>query len=64
MANQVYRLGDNIVAYIGTGPTVYMTPQQAREFGQALVDNANDADTTPFVNSTLPTFHGRTLDDD
>ena len=62
--SQVHRFHDNVAAYLGDGSTVYMTPSQARAFGTALIDAANDVDETPFINSTLRTFNGETLGPD
>ena len=63
MSNQVHRFHDTVAAYLGKGETVYMSPEQARQFGQALIDAAKDCDAVTFTKSEFPTFRGRTLDD-
>ena len=63
MSTQVHRFGDTVAAYIGTGDTTYMTPQQARELGNALIEAAKDTDNVKFTKSTFKTFQGRTIDD-
>ena len=61
MNSQVHRFRDTVAVYIGKGETVYMTPHQARELGQALIDTADDIDKVKFTESTLPTFTVNTL---
>ena len=61
MNTQVHRFHDTVAAYIGEGPTTYMTPHQARELGKALIAAADDTDTVKFTQSTLETFEGSTL---
>lgn len=63
MSTQVQRFHDTVAAHIGTGPTTYMTPHQARELGKALIVAADDTDSVKFTQSNLATFEGRTLDD-
>ena len=61
MSTQVHRFHDNVAVYIGTGETVYLSPHQARELGQALIDTANDCDDCKFTDSKIGTFDGRSL---
>ena len=53
MSTQVHRFGDTVAAYIGTGDTTYMTPQQARELGNALIEAAKDTDNVKFTKSMI-----------
>ena len=61
MSTQVHRFHDTVAASIGTGPTTYMTPHQARELGKALIAAADDTDQVRFTQSTIETFEGDTL---
>ena len=61
MSTQVHRFHDTVAAYVGTGPTTYMTPHQARELGKALIAAADDTDAVKFTQSTVGTFRGETL---
>ena len=63
MSTQVHRFNDTVAAYLGEGPTAYMTPHQARELGKALIQAADDTDRVKFTASTLPTFNGATIGD-
>lgn len=63
MSTQVHRFHDTVAVYVGDGQTTYLTPDQAIELGQALAAFGYDVNNVPFVESTLPTYHGRTIDD-
>lgn len=44
---QVHRFGDKVAAWLGQGPTTYMTPQEARHFGEALIAAAENVKYQP-----------------
>lgn len=59
MANeyaQVHRFGNQIAIYIGTGETVYLTPDQAQDLGGALTACADDIGKKSFQDSDFKTF--------
>lgn len=49
---QVHRFGDSVAAYIGTGPTVYMTAREARAMARALVKAARSVEREGFAQSS------------
>jgi len=57
MSAQVHRFRDTVAAWLGTGATVYMTPDRARALGEALVQFADDVEAVKFQDSQLPTFN-------
>lgn len=44
---QVHRFRDKVAAYLGSGETVYMTPQDARWFARQLNAAARDIKERP-----------------
>lgn len=52
MSGQVHRFRDTVAAYIGTGPTVYLSPAEARAMARALVKAARSVDRERFVDSS------------
>lgn len=57
---QVHRFGDCVAAYLGTGETVYLTPQAARQLARALNGAARDVAAVKFTESQFKTKQGRT----
>jgi len=57
---QCHRFGDTVAAYLGTGETVYLTPQAARRLAAALNGCARDVTARPFLDSQFETRTGRT----
>ena len=53
---QVYRFHDTVAIYIGTDPTVYMTPYKARKLSKALLEAAKDIKARNFLDSKVGTF--------
>lgn len=52
MSGQVHRFHDTVGTYIGTGPTVYLSPKEARAMARALLKAARSIDRERFVNSS------------
>lgn len=54
---QVHRFRDHVAVNLGNGPTVYLTPQEARALARALNKAAREiAAGVPFAQSTVGTF--------
>ena len=53
---QVHRFRDRVAVYIGTGETVYMTPEDARKLARALTKTAKSIKTETFAESTCGTM--------
>lgn len=58
---QAHRFHDVVGAWMIGGQTVYLSPSQARAFGQALINLANDTDHVSYLDSTIETFLGDSL---
>lgn len=54
---QVHRFGDAVAVYLGTGETVYLTPQEARKFTRAINRAARSCERESFVDSTCGTVN-------
>jgi hypothetical protein len=53
---QVHRFRDKVAAYLGDGQTAYLTAEEARTFGTALLGVADEIEAgTPFTGSTVGT---------
>lgn len=52
---QVHRFRDNVAIYVGTGPTQYLTPKEARALAKALNKAARSCASEPFAQSTCGT---------
>jgi hypothetical protein len=52
---QVHRFRDRVAVYIGTGPTQYLTPKEARAIAKGLNKAARSCDAEPFAQSTCGT---------
>lgn len=59
---QVHRFRDNVAASLGTGPTVYMAPDDATAFALALLKAAQSCRTETFAKSTCGTFQATIAD--
>lgn len=44
---QVHRFGNEVAGWLGQGPTIYMTPKQAKLVGEALIAAALDIEAQP-----------------
>jgi hypothetical protein len=53
---QVHRFRDNVAAWLGTGETVYMSPQEAKRLAKALNKVAKSCQTENFSESTCGTI--------
>jgi len=53
---RVHRFRDAVAVSVGSGETVYMTPQQARKLARALNSTAKSCETERFIESTIGTF--------
>lgn len=51
----VHRFRDKVAVYIGTGPTVYVTPKEAAKLARALTGCARDIRARSFVSSHFGT---------
>lgn len=52
---QVHRFRDRVGAYLGGGPTVYLTPKEARKVARALIAAARSCEREGFAESTCGT---------
>lgn len=52
---QVHRFGDFVAGYLADGSTVYMTPDDAIAFANALLDAAEDCKKWSYLQSTFNT---------
>lgn len=52
---QVHRFRDRVAAYLGAGPTTYLTAKEARAFARALYRAARSCERESFVDSTCGT---------
>lgn len=52
---QIHRFRDKVAMSLGTGETVYLTPEFARTLGQQLLRYADDCEARAFVDSPLGT---------
>ena len=53
---QIHRFRDKVAAYIGTGPTQYLTPKEARALARGLVAAARSCEREAFGASTCGTI--------
>ena len=52
---QIHRFRDAVAVYVGTGETVYLTPDQAKIIGGFLRDCAEDCERHKFSESLFST---------
>ena len=48
---QVHRFRDKVAIHVGDGQTVYLSPEVAKELGEALIECAEDVENYRFVDS-------------
>jgi hypothetical protein len=55
---QVHRYGNRVAGHLYQGPTTYMSPTEARLFGEALIAAADNVEAQPkFASSTFRTVN-------
>ena len=50
---RIHRFRNAVALHVGTGETVYLSAEQALQFGQALRDCADDCREVKFTDSTF-----------
>jgi hypothetical protein len=53
----VHRFRDAVAVYVGTGPTQYLTPKEARKLARAINTAARSCDSEAFKDSSVGTIH-------
>lgn len=54
---QLHRFRDLVAGHIGTGPTEYLTPKEARLIAKALIECARSIEKERFTDSHFGTRH-------
>jgi len=52
---RVHRFRDKVAIHVGDGQTVYLSPDVAKELGEALIECAEDVDNYRFADSPFTT---------
>ena len=53
---QIHRFGEKVAIYIGTGETVYLSIDEAKQISQAMDDCIHDVSCFSFQDSKFKTF--------